>query len=88
MQQIRVNYKKIKFVIKQSPFDLNLKTQLEEICKHIAYEVKNTKELYYLQKFNENRGNSKKSWSLVNEILSVKKSSTTAKEIDTILIAS
>lgn len=54
---------------KKYPINLSIITAYKKICKEISKDVLHCKNKFYLNNFNKVRGNPKKEWKLVNDIL-------------------
>ena len=69
---------KIKAIQSTNPYDW---ATFKSARNSVNNEIKITKELYYQRAFSENQGNPKKTWGIVNEIISRKRNNVNIKEI-------
>lgn len=69
--------------LKKHPNNLKLKAYVKSLSKCIVFDVNNSKEKYYLKKFQSNGNDHKKNWKLVSEILT--NSCSTVHSIDKIV---
>jgi len=60
---------KLRRKVKRHPNDLTLRNNYSSLCKVMEKKVEETKANYYDEKFSNCRGDIKKEWKLVNDIL-------------------
>lgn len=78
-QQFRnMLYKKVK----RNPKNVDLKTHYDSYSNCLKLDMKMQKENYYLNLFDANKNNSKKQWSVVNNILGISKDKITIDSIN------